>query len=183
MKKSSLQLLYSLQKKLLEFPLLVKKLERKDLDFIASLLSWITSTEEILSSYQISRVSELSGVKSKIIASKLSEERGSMKRKHQTKIAADCLYELQHVVLDICSPLESKINESRELVRQLLLIVSQTKEIKYNSQLPFDNFSNVVWQFILSHDQLKPGAIKLKTSLIFSDIQMLIAEEVNLEEF
>jgi len=42
---------------------------------------------------------------------------------------------------------------------------------------------NEIWQFIISNDQLKAGAIKLKTSLTMEDINILIAEEIDLEDF
>lgn len=85
--------------------------------------------------------------------------------------------------MKVLNPLESKVGQCRELIRQLLLNVSQTQVIKYNKDLPFENLINDVWQFIISNDQLKPGAVKLKTSLTLTDIQLLIAEEINLEDF
>jgi hypothetical protein len=63
------------------------------------------------------------------------------------------------------------------------LIISQAKVVKYDPDLPFENFVDAIWKFTTSNEQLQAGAIKLKTMLIMSDIQMLIAEEINLEDY
>jgi hypothetical protein len=183
MKKSTVNLVKTLNEKLLVFPVIVKSLEKKDISFINQLFLWINQTEEILTTYSISEVSELSGLKSKIIAPKFSENRSVSIKKMQLKVAAESLYEIQHIVLEVLNPLTNKIEECRELIRQLLLLVSQTNTIKYNHNLPFEDFINNIWQFIINNEQLKPGAIKLKTSLIMTDIQLLIADELNLSDF
>ncbi len=183
MRKSTVYLVNSLKEKLLEFPKIVNKLERKELDFIQKLLLWINSIEEILTSNNISSVSELSGIKSKIIATKFNDDRKNNLKKLQLRAAADSLFDIQEVVLKVLTPKEIKVEESRELIRQLLLIVSQIGAIKYNKNHPFEDLINEIWQFISSNDQLKPGAVKLKTSFTITDIQMLIAEEINLEDF
>ncbi|KAB2866993.1 MAG: hypothetical protein F9K37_13205 [Bacteroidales bacterium] len=183
MKKSIIQLVDALKGKLLEFPGIVTKLERKEVDFLKTLLAWIIKSEEILSTYNLSSVSELAGIRGKIISARFSDNRGSSEKKLQLKIASESLFDVQKVVLDTLKPFELKVEECRELVRQLLLIIAQTKTIKYSSDLPFEVLVNDIWQFILSNEQLKAGAIKLKTSLTLADIQVLIAEEINIEDF
>lgn len=183
MKKSTIQLVNALKEKLLEFPGIVTKLDRKEIDFLSILLSWINKSEEILLSYNLSNVSELAGTRSKIIATKFSDNKGSSNKKLQLKIAAECLFDIQKIVLETLRPFELKVEESRALVRQLLLIVAQTDSIKYNHDLPFEVLINDIWQFIISNEQLKAGAVKLKTSLSFADIQLLFSEEINLEDF
>lgn len=183
MKKSIIQLVNALKAKLLEFPSIVTKLERKEIDFLKTLQQWIIKSEEILSSYNLSSVSELAGIRSKIIAARFSDNKGSSEKKIQLKIASESLFDVQKVVLDTLKPFELKVEECRELVRQLLIIIAQTQSIKYNKDLPFEVLINDIWHFILSSEQLKAGAIKLKTSLTLADIQILIAEEINIEDF
>ena len=183
MKRSALNLVSALKSKLLEFPGIVSSLEKKEIFFIEKLFMWINNTEEILTTYNISEVSEISGLRSKIISPKFSNNKSISIKKAQLKIASEILYELQNTVLKVLKPFELKVEECRELVRQLLLIVGQTKAIKYNSDFPFENLVNDVWQFIVSNEQLKAGAIKLKTNLPITDIQIIIAEELNLEDF
>lgn len=59
----------------------------------------------------------------------------------------------------------------------------KTSTFHYNHDLPFENLVQDVWFFIISNDQLKPGAIKLKTHLNLTDIYRLIAEEINPDDF
>jgi len=183
MKKSTLNLVTALKGKLLEFPVIVSSLEKKEVSFINQLLLWINKSEEIFTTYNISEVSELAGLRSKIIAAKYSDNKSNPIKKQQLKIAAESLYDIQHVVLKVLNPIETKVEECRELIRQLLLIVSQTQVIKYNQDLPFDSLINDIWQFIVSNEQLKAGAIKLKITLTLTDIHLIIAEELNLEDF
>lgn len=183
MNKSKVQLVYALKEKLLEFPKIVNKLEKKDIHFTDQLILWIQKSEEILTTYNISAVSELSGLRSKIIATRYSDQKSLSIKKLQLKVAAELLFDTQHIILNVLMPFESKIEECKELIRQLLLIVSQAKVIKYNNKLPLDSLIQEVWAFIISNEQLKLGAIKLRTSIQMIDIQLLIAEEINLEDF
>jgi hypothetical protein len=183
MKGSTLTLVSDLKSKLLEFPRLVSSLENKDIHFMDKLVVWIKNSEELLTTYAISEVSELSGLRSKLISSRFSDTKNSSIKKIQLKVAAEILYDLQHTLLNVLKPIELKTEECRELTRQLLQIVSQTKAIHYNHDLPFENLVQDVWFFIISNDQLKPGAVKLKTHLILTDIYRLIAEEINPDDF
>ncbi|MBI5216195.1 MAG: hypothetical protein HY960_10625 [Ignavibacteriae bacterium] len=183
MRLSTINLVNSLKNKLLEFPQIVNCLEKKDISFIEKVFFWIKQTEEIFSTYNISEVSELAGVRSKILTPKYSDMRSISVKKSQLSIASQSLYELQHTVLNVLHRYDGKLEECRELVRQLLLIVSQTHTIQYNSDLPFDQFINELWQFINTNEQLKAGAVRLRTVLIMDDIRILIAEEVNVEDF
>ncbi len=183
MKGSTLNLVTALNSKLMEFPGIVNSLESKEIFFIDKLLAWIKSTEELLLTYNISEVSELSGLRSKLITPKFSDQKNLPVKKTQLKIASEILYDLQHTVLNVLKPVELKVEECRELTRQLLHIVSQTGSIHYNHDLPFELLIDDLWQFIISNEQLKPGAVKLKTILIINDIYRLIAEEINPEDF
>lgn len=182
MKKPIVNIVNSLNAKLLEFPKLVDSLEKKELDFIDKLFRWIKDSEEIFLSNNLSNVSELSGLKSKVISQKFSENR-SLSKKLQLKAASEILYELQSTVLKVITPYEKKINDARELIRQLLAIISQMKLLKYDPSMPFDNFVLEIWKIITSTDQLKAGAISLKTTLTMIDIQLLIADELDLADF
>lgn len=183
MKGSTLSLVSDLKSKLLEFPVLVSSLENKDIYFMDKLVVWIKNSEELLTRYAISEVSELSGLRSKLISSRFSDIKSTSVKKTQLKVAAELLYDLQHTLLNVLKPIELKTEECRELTRQLLQIVSQTKVLHYAPDLPFENLVQDVWSFILSNDQLKPGAVKLKTHLVLTDIYRLIAEELNPDDF
>ncbi|MDQ0592020.1 hypothetical protein QFZ37_000389 [Chryseobacterium ginsenosidimutans] len=183
MKKSQFILVNQLKEKLQEFPIIVSCLETKDPSFLEKIFSWLKSIEDIFSTNNISEVSEIAGLRSKILAAKFSDVRGSNIKKNQTKIAASILYDAQNIVLNILMPYEEKINECKEITQQLLALTAQTGIQKYDKTISFEDYMNIVWHYILSDNNLKVGAIKLKSMLSEMDIIMLIADVIDPEEF
>lgn len=183
MRKSVVNLVTVLKGSLIEFPALVTSLEEKEFSFLEKLFSWIKNTEDILTTHNISEVSEISGLRSKIIAPKFALDKRISLRKAQIKMASEVLYALQHTVLSVLNPYEAKIEESRETIRQLLIIVRQAEAIKYDKNKPFDHLVNEIWFFVVSNEQLSAGAVKLQITLSMTDIHLLLAEEINLEDF
>lgn len=183
MKKSQFILITQLKEKLLQFPSIVSKLEKKDPFFVETVLEWLKASEDIFSTYNISAVSELAGFRSKILATRLSDERGTNIRKNQTKVAASILYDVQSTVLTILMPFEKKMDECRELVKQLLALLLQKGTEPYNPENSFEFFVRRIWQIMLLDNELKMGAIKLKSILSETDIIMLMSDEIDVEEF
>ncbi|HEX8549753.1 MAG TPA: hypothetical protein VF691_22525 [Cytophagaceae bacterium] len=183
MRKSKLNLVNELRERLTEFPQIVNQLETKDPLFKEKLLSWIKKCEELLTTHNVAEVSELAGLRSKIIGHGVTGGRGTASRKESLRIAAEVLYDVQKTTLKVYQPINKKIEELRELTAQLLLLVSATGEVRNNVTKPFDLLIDEIWRFILRNEQLKAGAIKLKTVLSPTDIQLLLAQEINLEDF
>lgn len=183
LKKSSVLFAQQLRSSLLAFPALVNRLERKDAGFIPELFNWMRVAEDCLTTHQSRQAAELAGIRSRILAGRIDMGHGVAKRKQQWKTAADSLFELQQVLQQALIPLEMQLNEARELIRQLLLIVAQTGLFAYHVSTDFDAFVQSIWQFITSNEQLRAGAVKLKTHFNAEDIRLLMAEEINLEDF
>lgn len=182
-KKSQFILVSQLKEKLQEFPKIVSFLEKKDPFFIEKIISWLKAVEEILSNNNISEVSEIAGFRSKIIAGKFSDERGFNTKKNQIKIAANLLYDAQNCVINVLLPHEGKMNECRDITKQILALTAQKKGIHYAKEVDFNDFVQKIWRYILSDTDLKIGGIKLKSMLSEMDIIMLIADEIDLEDF
>lgn len=183
MKKSQFILVKRLKEKLHEFPNIVSSLETKDPYFIEQMFAWLKSVEEIFSTNNISEVSEIAGFRSKILNAKFGDDRGANSKKNQIKTAAASLYDIQNTVLNVLLPYEQKMNECTEIIMQLLAIAVQTEALKYRKEMDFESFVQQVWQYILSDNNLKPGAIRMKSMLSEMDINMLIAHEIDLENF
>ncbi|MCU7614368.1 hypothetical protein N0B16_07950 [Chryseobacterium sp. GMJ5] len=183
MKKSQFILVSQLKEKLQGFPAIVSSLETKDPYFVEKVFSWLKAAEDIFSTYNISEVSEIAGFRSKILASKLSDERGANTKKNQVKTAAANLYTIQNTVLNVLLPYEHKMNECRSIVKQLLVLAIQTGTLQYDHEMSFEDFVKKVWQYILSNPNLISGAIQLKSALSETDIIMLIADEIDLNDF
>lgn len=182
MKKSILSLVENLKAKLLQYPSLVNMMEQRDYTFIEKLTEWIEETEEILVGNNISQASELAGLRSKILSPKFSNSRISI-RKQQAEIASELLYDIQHTVLQVLKQHEEKVEECRALARQLLSVVNQAGVVTYDDSMEFQTFLDRIWHVITSHNQLKPGAAKLRSLLSQNDTLRLLAEETDLSEW
>ncbi len=183
MKKSQFILVSRLKEKLQEFPGIVSSLETKDPHFIEQILVWLKAVEDIFSTNNISEVSEMAGFRSRILTAKFSDDRGANIRKNQIKAAAAILYEMQNTVLNVLMPYEQKMNECKEIIRQLLALAVQNEQLKYRNGTDFEGFVQIVWQYILSDANLKAGAVRMKSMFSEMDITMLIANEIDLEDF
>lgn len=75
------------------------------------------------------------------------------------------------------------MNDCREIVKQLLVLTAQTHTQMYDQSIPFEDFIRSVWLYILSENDLKMGAIKLKSILSEMDILMLMGDEIELSDF
>ncbi len=183
MQNSPIYISKSLSSLLLNFPLLVKKLEQKDPQFLLNLFDWIQQAEDVLSKHRIVGVAELSGLKSKIISPiHHNDFRGSL-RKQQLKVASEILYDLQDCLQRALHPYEEKIQQSREVAKQLLTIVAESGALTYSNNIPLDAFVRQVWGILTSHVQLKAGAVQSRSQLNEQDIHLLLADEIDLASF
>lgn len=145
-------------------------------------MSWIKGCEDLLTTHNVAEVAALSGLRSRILSGDHSEKRRVTARKAQINIGGEVLFDVQKTVLDVLRPVELKIEEASELAAQLLAIVSSTGQVKNTGQ-DFETLISEVWQFILANEQLRAGAVKLKATFSATDIQLLLAREINLEDF
>ena len=183
MEKSTLLVIDTLKGKLLEFPTLVDQLEQKNYKFLDQLLSWIKELEVIFKNNNLSNVAQLAGWRSKIIAPKYALEHLKQKRKAQWSVAAEALFELQNIVMSILEPKEAKVEEARNLVRQLFGALSQANAVKYQPGSDFQQFVNQLWKIMDTHPQLKGGAAQIKALLPRLDILRVMSEEIELEDW
>jgi hypothetical protein len=183
MQVSSLTIIESLKSKLLEFPDLVDSLKNREFNFLELLETWMKETETILKNYKISECSVIAGYRSKIIAPLFAEPQRRSAKKQQWQLAAEQMFYLQETVITVIKPYETKVNEARELLVQLIGIVRQSGTIKYSDQSNFQEFIRSIWHLCATNDQLKPGAAKILTLVSQIDALRIIAEEIVLEQW
>lgn len=183
MQKSTVHLVKELTDLLLQFPPLVTGFERKQPQALATLQSWIAAAEQLLSSYGLVASAELAGLRSKLTAPVHRDEHRGQLRKQQLREAIDMLYPLQHCLQQTLTPYQQKLQQATELIRHLLSVISQSGALHYNAAAGFDSFVQQVWQLIGRHDQLKAGAVQLRSWLSQQDIILLLAQEVNPADF
>ena len=182
MKPSSITIVESLKTKLLLFPTLVDNLQNKDSSFLINLENWMKEIEAIFKNNNIAEVSEIAGFRSKILAPLFSESTNRSAKKRQIQVASECLYAIQSTVLAVLSPYELKVNEAKDIVLQLLTVLSQSGSIKYE-YVDFQGFVNQIWSVFSTHEQLRASAAKILTLVSQTDALRIIAVEINLEDF
>ncbi|MBU2112816.1 MAG: hypothetical protein KKE94_03470 [Gammaproteobacteria bacterium] len=183
MQKSTVHLVNELTRLLLQFSPMVSQFERKQPQALVSLQDWIAQAEQLLSSYGIVASAELAGLRSKLMAPVHRDEHRGQLRRQQLREAVDMLYPLQQCVQQALTPYLQKIQQSTDLIRHLISVISQSGAVHYNAALGFDSFVQQLWQLIGQHDQLKAGAVQLRSWLSQQDITLLLAQEVNPADF
>lgn len=183
MQKSIVHLVKELTTMLLQFPPLVTAFERKQPQALTALQSWITSAEQLLSSYGLVASAELAGLRSKLTMPVHCDEHRGQLRKQQLREAVQMLYPLQQCLQQALTPYQQKLQQSSELIRHLLSVISQSGALRYDAAAGFDNFVQQLWLLIGQHDQLKAGAVQLRSWLSQQDIILLLAQEVNPADF
>lgn len=182
MRTSAITIINSLKVKLLDFPTLVDSLQNKHSSFLIDLENWMKEIETIFKNNNIAEVSEIAGFRSKILTPLFSESSNRSAKKRQIQVASECLYAIQSSVLGVLNPYELKVNEAKDIVLQLLTILSQSESIKYEN-IDFQGFVNQIWSFFSTHEQLRPSTAKILTLVSQTDALRIIAEEINLDDF
>lgn len=159
-------------------PDLVTKTTSKDARFIGDFIQWLLDTEEIMKKYNISKCSELAGLRSKIVCinNTIAPQKGS-KRKRQLSVANAALYEAQSTVLNVLEPVENRIKEARNAVRQLLGVAYQANMLTLSAD--FNQMIQTLWSTFSTHDQLRGMLASILVLVNKSDALRLLAEEVD----
>lgn len=183
MRKSSLECIGELSVRLDEFTKIVNLLERRDSMFLSEMLGWTKVAEESLRVHGFVEYSRLSAIRGQVISARSLEERRTETRKAQGKVAADLLDEAQTVVFEIVRAEEASVQQGREIVRQLLLIVIQSGAFTFEQGQSFPLFVEQIWQAITSNSQLRAAVASLRMRLGPADIMRVLYEEVDVQDF
>ena len=183
MQKSTVYLVAELKQLLLRYPALVGLFERKQASALDELTHWLNAAEQLLSSYGLVSAAELAGYRSKLLLPVYQDEHRGGLRKQKLKHAVDMLYPLQACLQVVLQPIEHRLQQSRELARQLLTMIAQSKAVQYDGSPQIDGLIMQIWQLICQHEQLKAGAVQLKSLLSQQDIMLVLSDEINLADF
>jgi len=156
---SHITLYDDLLKQSLKIPTLVTQSENKDSAFLTDFIQWLTKTEGIMKHHNLAKCSEVAGLRSKIIAEGYSNESKLSKKKRQLSTAISIICEAQRNLLDVIEPIGSKIQKSREAIRQLLNVAYQANMI--NMALGFNQMIPQLWSSFLLHEQLKGATVRI----------------------
>jgi hypothetical protein len=181
--RSKYQLVRQLIDLLLEFPNIVQAFQTKSAGSIPLLSAWTQRSEDLLSTHRLPEAAHLAGVKSRMIAASAQDDRSSNSRKRQIQSAVACLEDFQQCLQDALRPNAIKIEQARDVLRNLLQIVASSGAIRYDPKHGLDGLIVQIWNLCNQHDQLKPHVVQLKSWLSFDDIRLLMAEEIEPSDF
>jgi hypothetical protein len=183
MLRSTFQLTRQLSDALLELPGIVRQFERKSPQVMATLMDWIGRAEDLLSTHRLAEAAEVSGLKARILAPVFDDDKRGTLRRRQQAIAVGLVHELQDALQQALRPRAAKMEQARDMARQLLQILAQSGAIQYDPSVGFEEMVDRIWSLCTQHDQLKPLAAQLKMLLSTDDIRLLLAEEIDPADF
>ena len=178
MKHSHIDTYENLLKQSLLIPELVTKAAHKDTIFIENLNQWLLNTEEIMRKYNISKCSEIAGLRSKIIAVSYASEAKISKSKRLFSVATSIIYDAQSAVLSVIEPMENRIEEARDSIRQLLGVAYQADMV--NPNMDFNQIVQTLWATFSTHEQLKGAVASILVLVNRSDALRILAEEIDI---
>ena len=183
MLRSTLHLVRHLTEQLLLLPDIVRGFERKSPTVMAELMAWIDRCEDLLSGHRMVEAAQVAGFKAQILAPVFdNDRRGTLRRRQQT-IAIGLLHDLQEAVQQGLRPHAAKMQQARDLARQLLQIVAQSGAVRYDPANDLETLVDQIWALCTRHEQLKPIAAQLRALLSNDDIRLLMAEEIDPLDF
>lgn len=183
MRVSSLSIIESLSPKLLDFPELVDSLKRKDFTFLDTLEQWLKETEMILKKHNLNACSTISAYRSRIIAPRFAESQPRSVKKKQLQVASELLFDVQQTIITVLQPHETKVNEAKDLLKQVLSVIRESGSIKYTENTVFQDFVTNIWHICSVNDQLKPFTVKICSLISQQDALRIIAAEIHLTEW
>lgn len=179
MKQSYVTIYEDLLMQALGVPDLVNALARKDSSALLDLNRWLLETEAVMKKNSIPQCAEIAGLRSKIIGtSYMPEKNGATKRKQQLVTATSVVHEAQGALLRVLEPIESRLNEAREAIRQLLGIAYQASMI--NRTVDFNQMVQTLWTTFSTQEQLKGVSARILTLVNQSDALRILADEIDL---
>lgn len=178
MKHSHIDMYEALLKQSLLIPELVTKSAHKDNDFLEYLNQWLLDTEAIMKKFNISKCSEIAGLRSKIIATSYSATPKTSKKKQILSSATSIIYDAQSTVLSVLEPIEHRLTEAKASIRQLLGVAYQANMIDPN--MDFNQMIPFLWATFSNHEQLKGVTSNILVLIDRSDALRILAEEMDI---
>lgn len=179
MRKSITKITSDLHKQLVEIHLLVNQLEKKSSQSIRDISNWLLATEEIFKDLNLPESSKFS-VKRGELNAFIPSNNGSKKKEH-THLAATLLTQAQQDLWNSFSDYNTKLEKATQLINQLLGLIYQTNEFKYDSNEDFTVFLNQIWNFCSHHEQLKGITAQILLQVNKSDVIIIMANQIDLE--
>ncbi|SNR14306.1 hypothetical protein [Tenacibaculum jejuense] len=180
MRPSKINIVKALNKQLLDVHRLTNLIESKNSTSASEFRNWLFDTEEILKKNNLPQVSQISAIRAELITY-IPSVKG--KRKELYRFTARLLKQAQEDIWDSNTIFTQKTEQARELIQQLLNLVAQTKAFNFDRKTDFTHFLEGIWHFCNTHEQLRSITLQILGLLHKSDVLLVMAEEIDLNDF
>lgn len=161
--KNNIDLVDQLEAYLLELPSLVDKLEQKHFQLIEIYFNWLKNVESCLKQYNRAETAQISGIRSKILASKFENKK--QKRINIIQVAATTINDAQQIIQNIIEPSKIKLEESSQILLQLLILARREQLLAAFNGKDFTTYIIQIWRMLQTNPKLN-GGIERVTTLI-----------------
>ncbi|WP_422090176.1 hypothetical protein [Tenacibaculum ovolyticum] len=158
---------------------LVNQIEKKNTQSIRNIGDWLLATEKLLQDLNLPESSKFA-VKRGELTSFIPSDNGNKKKEH-IHLAATILTQAQQDLWETYIIYSEKLENASTLINQLLGVIYQTKEFKYNATEDFTVYINRVWNFCTNHEQLRGVSAQILSLINKSDVIIIMAEKIDLE--
>ncbi|CAM1334641.1 hypothetical protein [Tenacibaculum aestuariivivum] len=179
MRKSITKITTDINKQFSEIHHIVNLISKKNSQSIIKINDWLYSTEKLLQNLNLPESSKFS-VKRGELSSFIPSSTGNKKKEH-LQLASQLLTQAQHDLWDTYSIYATKLENASTLINQLLSVIYQTKGFSYNKNEDFTLFLNRIWDFCAGHEQLKGICTQILLSINKSDVIIIMADKIALE--
>jgi len=180
MRQSKINIVKELNKQLMKIHHLANLVEQKHSEGSTSFRSWLFETEEIMTKHNLPQVSQLATLRAEL-ANYIPKAKH--KRKDFFNYVARLLSQAQDDVWQTCELFNQKTQQATDLVKQLITLVAQAKVLKFEPHTDFTAFLENIWLFCNRHEQLKSITIQILSLINKSDVLLIMAEEIDLNDF
>ena len=182
MTKSKVQFYITAQALLLRYPQIVDAYQQKNHRYLVLLQAWMVDAEKALQEAGFAQCAQLAGYRSKLTIPVINGQRAS-RRRQQAQVAAEILYDVQQVLLDVFQPIEQRLNTCRDIFNQLLIAIQQTADLHYDKREGYQQLIDRLWELIRQHEQLKPNLARILMLISQADAKWLLADTLRLDEW
>lgn len=179
MRKSILNTLKSLETQLSKIHPIVDLLEKKSNASSKELRDWLAETEELFKQNNLAESSMFAVKRGEL--STYHPENSQHKRKQLLQFCSGLLTDAQGDLWKVYARLTDTIEKAKVSVKQLLGVIYQTKQFKYDPGTDFTQFIHEVWQFCTIHEQLRGITAQIQSLVTKTDVLLLLAEEIEIE--
>lgn len=154
---------------------------QRDLQCINRLKEWFLATERLLRGYNYNESLEIAGFRGQLIATQIASDKDVPEEKQDINAILELLEPAKDNMISIISPMELKIRESENIIKEILTEQLEMNEFAWNNGLNYRDFILAVWRTLLKQNNTKERANKVKLLIGEEDTLKLISDQIKIE--